>query len=92
MTDRILALAQSISPKTIEASRIRDIAAENESRYGESDGRDSKHNTISTRYRDITAGFDNGRCTTRQGTYRCFKRKVAKHEIVDRKCCRTNYK
>ena len=92
MTDRILALAKSISSKTIEASLIRDIAAENESKYGEADGHDGKHNTISTRYRDITAGFNNGRCTTRQGTYRCFKRKVAKHEIVDRKCCRTNYK
>ena len=92
MTDRILALAESISPKTIEATRKRDIAAENESRYGEADGRDGKHNTIATRYRDITAGFDNGRCTTRQGTYRCFKRKVAKHEIVAMKCSRTNYK
>ena len=74
MTDRSLALATSISPKTSEAVRKRDIAAENESRYGEADGRESKHNTISTRYRDIAAGFDNGRCTTRQGTYRHFKR------------------
>lgn len=90
MTKAILELAKTISPKTIAACKERDIAAENEAKYG--GGKQNAVNDISTVYRDIAAGFDNGRCTTRQGTYRCFKRKVAKHEIVAMKCCRTNYK
>lgn len=91
MTDRILALAKSISPKTIEKCKKRYVAAENEANYGKID-ESGLDNAITTLYRDIAAGFDNGRCATRIGTYRCFKRKVAKHEIVGRKSCRTSYR
>lgn len=91
MTDRILALVKSISPQTIEKCKKRDVAAENEAKYGKTD-ESGLDDAITTIYRDIATGFDNGRCATRQGTYRSFKRKVAKHEIVDRKSCRTNYR
>ena len=72
MTKAILELAKTISPKTIAACKERDIAAENEAKYG--GGEQDAVNDISAVYRDIAAGFDNGRCTTRQGTYRHFKR------------------
>lgn len=73
MTKEILELAKSISPKTIEACRKREppTAAQREMLEaddcsfifeGLSDG-------IKDRYREISASNDNGKCTTRAGTY-----------------------
>lgn len=73
MTERILALARSISPKTIESCKKRNIADENEARYAGCGHADENPSDIAARYRSIAAGFDNGRCTTRVGTYRRFK-------------------
>lgn len=72
MTKAILELARSISPATIKACEKRDIAAENEAKYGGGDEPEDRF-SIPNRYREIAAGFDNGRCTTRAGTYRRFK-------------------
>lgn len=79
MTKAIIELAKTISPQTIAACKKRDIAADNEAKYGG----DEKGgvNDISAVYRDIAAGFDNGRCTTRQGTYRHFKRLREKRKV-----------
>ena len=81
MTKAIRELAKTISPKTIAACLKRDIAAENEAKYGDGDVQPLNH--ITAVYRDIEVGFNNGRCTTRQGTYRHFKRTY--HGTMNRK-------
>lgn len=80
MTDAIRKLAASISPKTIAACRKRDesVAEANERKYAdvrdvEADFAATLDGGITTRYRDIAAGNDNGRCATRAGTYRRYK-------------------
>ena len=83
MTAKIIELAKSISPQTVESCRYRsplERILENERKYGGEDGRRTAEQpsdisqTISETYREINSGFDNGRCATRAGTYRKFKR------------------
>ena len=85
MTESIKRLAQSISPETIQKCRIKDKTSgkriakfavesdEVESDEVESEAIAELFNTGRDTYGEIRAGFDNGQCTTRRGTYLKFK-------------------
>lgn len=73
MTKEILELAKSISPKTIEACRKREPLTAAQREMLEADDCsfifDGLSDGIQDRYIKISASTDNGRCTTREGTY-----------------------
>jgi hypothetical protein len=69
----ILKLAQSISTKTIERCQKKVPIIEEEIDDDCSFLFEDVSGTINELYRDISASTDNGKCTTRAGTYRKWK-------------------